>query len=120
MREILYRAISVDKNKFVFGYYVKGSSERHFISNPYGVDVQVYANSVCQYTGLNDFYGNKIFENDIMCAVKSQRKEEYTVLFINGAFRVKSNMHDNILCLSHSCKRQMLKSVTEIKNLSIH
>jgi len=112
MREIKFRGITVN-GEVVFGFLIK-QGDNFIIQNTKGIGKIVLDNSISEFTGMTDFYGNDIYERDVLCAVVSKRKEEYTVSFINGAFRVSSNVHNNVLCLSHSCKRQMLKRPYEI------
>ena len=74
-REILFRAKRIDNGEWVEGYYVKGST-RHCIDKSlagyprWDIDI----NTLCQYTGLLDHYGNKIWENDV---VYIPREDEY-------------------------------------------
>ena len=81
MREIIFRAKRVDNGEWVEGFYFcmvhdDGSHVHHFIM-PLGVDlsfgtpiekiqVEIDANTICQYTGLTDKNGNKVWENDII------------------------------------------------------
>ncbi|MCI7449043.1 MAG: YopX family protein [Blautia sp.] len=72
MREILFKAKRVDNGEWVVGQYVntcypgKDKETGHFIvvyPNEYH---EIYTSTICQFTGLFDRYGNKIWENDIL------------------------------------------------------
>ena len=68
MREILFRAKSVNDLKWVEGFYVREAG--HFIKElPSSVTTPihlVYSETVGQFTGLTDKDGKKIFEGDIV------------------------------------------------------
>lgn len=76
MREILFKAKRIDNGKWVEGYYQKRydllGNEEHLIFHADSYNVWEYAEIVpetlCQFTGLCDRYGDKIWENDILMA----------------------------------------------------
>lgn len=79
MREILFKAKRKDNGEWVEGYYTECNGKT-FI----GINISIYSDifevfctplirwfevdpeTLCQFTGLCDKYGNKIWENDII------------------------------------------------------
>lgn len=71
MREILFKARRLSDGEWVEGYYIGpiGVLDVHEICDIHditGPRVEVDPSTVCQYTGLTDKNGKRIFENDII------------------------------------------------------
>ena len=71
MREILFKAKRLDNGEWVEGYYFQRpndpTGEKHYIVTVCKCQwYEIDPNTLCQFTGLTDKDGNKIWENDIV------------------------------------------------------
>lgn len=104
MREILFKAKRKDDGKWVEGYYTEYKGET-FI----GINISIYSDifevfctpvirwfkvnpkTLCQFTGLCDRHGNKIWENGIVTCQTKYGGDIGKVVFHNGKFCVLWN-----------------------------
>ena len=98
MREILFKAKRIDNGEWVEGgYSYCKKDDTHFITQMskdhisyIGRHQQVDADTICQYTGLTDKNGSKIWENDV-------------VVYDNSPYNVYCKPHTGQIIHIHGC-----------------
>lgn len=101
MREILFKAKRIDNGEWVQGYYVKGATRHCILPHLGGYPKwDIDETTLCQYTGLTDNNGNKIWENDIV-DIQHYAFKAHKVKWGYGGFYVGINgllCHYNTVC----------------------
>lgn len=108
-REILFKAKRTDNGEWVEGYYVEKVDpllgiRKSFILNQVELSslchwYQVDPQTVCQYTGLDDKNGRKIFDGDRVALDKGEEYEKNGfVSYSNGVFVIQFEKTWDFLC----------------------
>ncbi len=86
MREILFKAKRLDNGEWVAGDLLHtGDVDTVLISDCYSQLFRCDGNTICQYTGLTDKNGKKIWENDIL---RGHGNDEDLAKVVFGRFNV--------------------------------
>lgn len=90
MREILFRAKHKEYNQWVEGDLIHEQFGEciQFVKDGCRSKVKVDPKTVCQYTGLTDKDGRKIFEGDILSFSAYSENYKGDVRFIKGNFTI--------------------------------
>lgn len=120
MREILFRAKWMDKGEWIEGYYCKISETTYAFAEDYDkypVPVHHYIlqenmtdwglpnrfwqyeidpETLCQYTGLKNKNGKKIWENDIIRVENSVDEGTGVVVFYEGVWYVDRGVNNSL------------------------
>lgn len=99
MREILFKAKRKDNGEWVEGYYVYDNvKNKAFICTTrllYGwlqkvMWIEVDSNTICQFTGMTDKNGVRIWENDVAWIVYDGKEHIYQIVWDNSELDFKA------------------------------
>lgn len=98
MREILFKAKRIGDDEWVEGYYQKKhnflGNEEHLIfhvdSHTVWEYTEIVPETLCQFTGLCDKNGKRIWESDVVCLVYDGEEHIYQIVWDNSELDFKA------------------------------
>lgn len=98
MREILFKGKRIDNDEWIDGYYQKRhdflGNEEHLIFYADGHTVwdhaEVSSGTICQFTGLCDKNGKRIWENNVVWLVCNGEEHVYQIVWDNSELDFKA------------------------------
>jgi uncharacterized phage protein (TIGR01671 family) len=98
MREILFKGKRIDNDEWIDGYYQKRhdflGNEEHLIFYADGHTVwdhaEVSSGTICQFTGLCDKNGQRIWENNVVWLVCNGEEHVYQIVWDNSELDFKA------------------------------
>lgn len=101
-REIIYRGKCIGNGQWLIGTLIKAFGDFYIYpsdaKDSYD-NYQVDPATIGQYTGINDMYGNRIFEGDIIKAYG----RKFAMRYLNQVLYVTAH-EDSVLNLIQTCK----------------
>jgi len=97
-REILFKGKRLDNGQWVEGNYgffksVNGNEKMHHITTEDGKAIRIDSSTLCQFTGMTDKNGTKIWEHDIITLNEDVKKtfdvDDGEVRYGWGGFYIK-------------------------------
>ena len=85
----LYRGKRIDTDDWIYGFYAKSGDKAYIIKDTdiafaYVTVGEVVPETVCEFTGLKDNNGKKIFEGDIVKCTDANYAYDFTAVVLFG------------------------------------
>lgn len=98
MRETLFRGKRKDNNEWSYGYLIADTRGRMYITLIESHCDGIFPETVCEYTGITDKNGKKIFEGDIVRYLFgynfTQLEKIGVVKYADGAYSIISDLEN--------------------------
>lgn len=107
MRAIKFRGIDNANGNWIYGSLVIVNDDFHILdeedtAHDYN---RVGEDTVGQFTGLKDKFGNEIYEGDVLEEVEGDEQLTYTVEWVGDGFALDDSKNDIYLGLYLTCEK---------------